>query len=224
MTIVKICGTTNLEDALVAAEAGADLLGFIFYPPSPRYVAPETVVAIVQEVRTIFADPPLCVGVFVNAPAPEVKSVLERTGLDLAQLHGDESVEALQALEGRGFKAVRPKETAEALSLAALYAPLSSPSGPQLLIDAYHPHLYGGGGRRGDWDVAAAVAQRVERLLLAGGLTPENVAEAVSAVKPWGVDVASGVEATPGRKDPAKLRAFIAAVKGGAPPSRPSPD
>lgn len=211
--IVKICGTTNLDDALAAAEAGADLLGFIFYPRSPRYVAPALVAEIVREVRAQCAAPPRCVGVFVNTPLQDVQAILAQTNLDLAQLHGDESVDHLQALAGRGFKAIRPTNIQEAMASAAVYAPFGSPWGPQLLIDAYHPHLYGGGGRRGDWEVAAAVAQQVERLLLAGGLTPETVTEAVRQVKPWGVDVASGVEAAPGRKDPAKLRAFIAAAK-----------
>jgi phosphoribosylanthranilate isomerase len=213
MTIVKICGTTNLDDALAAAEAGADLLGFIFYPRSPRYVAPEAVAEIVRVVRARCIAPPQCVGVFVNTPTQEVQAILAQTGLDLAQLHGDEPVEQVQALSGRGFKAIRPTETEQATALATAYAAFGSPSGPQLLIDAYHPQLYGGGGRRGDWEIAAAVARRVERLLLAGGLTPENVAEAVRRVKPWGVDVASGVEAAPGRKDHAKMRAFIIAAK-----------
>lgn len=213
MTIVKICGTTNLDDALAAAEAGADLLGFIFYPRSPRYVVPETAAEIVRAVRASYIAPPQCVGVFVNTPLQEVQVILAQTGLDLAQLHGDEPVEQVQALSGRGFKAIRPTEMEQATALAMAYAPFGSPSGPQLLIDAYHPQLYGGGGRRGDWEVAATVARRVKRLLLAGGLTPENVAEAVSRVKPWGVDVASGVETAPGRKDHAKVRAFIAAAK-----------
>lgn len=108
MTVVKICGTTNLADALAAAEAGADLLGFILYPKSPRYVTPDAVARIVADVRTVFTTPPACIGVFVNAPPAEVLTVLAQTGLDLAQLHGDELATELLALQGRGFKAVRP--------------------------------------------------------------------------------------------------------------------
>lgn len=214
MTIVKICGTTNLEDARVAAEAGADLLGFILYPKSPRYVAPETIAAIMAGVRAAIPTPPRGVGVFVNASPAEVLAVLAQTSLDLVQLHGDETAEALAALQGRGFKAVRPTGLEDALTLAHAYATLGVNAGPDLLIDAYDAHAYGGTGQRADWAAAAVVAQRVPHLLLAGGLTPENVAAAVAAVKPWGVDVASGVELAPGRKDHAKVRAFVATAKG----------
>lgn len=213
MTIVKICGLTNLEDALAAAEAGADLLGFILYPKSPRYVTPETIAEIVAGVRAQFAVPPRCVGVFVNVSTAQVVATLEQTRLDLAQLHGDESAADLLVLQRRGYKAVRPTGLEDALALAEMYAEIGADAGPGLLIDAYDPHAYGGTGQRADWAAAAAVVQRVEQLLLAGGLAPENVAAAVQAVRPWGVDVASGVEASPGRKDHAKVRAFIAAAK-----------
>lgn len=212
MTIVKICGLTNLEDALAAAEAGADLLGFILYPKSPRYVTPEMVAAIVAGVRAATPTPPRSVGVFVNESTAQVLTTLAQTGLDLAQLHGDEAADDLLALHGRGFKAVRPTGLEDALALAQEYA--SSGAGPDLLIDAYDAHAYGGTGQRADWAAAAIVAQRVPHLLLAGGLTPEHVAAAVQAVRPWGVDVASGVEQAPGRKDHAKVRAFITAAKG----------
>lgn len=214
MTIVKICGMTNLEDALAAAEAGADLLGFILYPKSPRYVTPETVAEIVGHLRRMLSTPPRLVGVFVNATPSKILKVLRQTGLDLAQLHGDEPVPALAALQGLGFKAMRPTGLQHGLTLAAKYAPLGAVTGPSLLIDAYAAHTYGGTGERADWYAAAAVAKKVDRLLLAGGLTPENVALAVDAVKPWGVDVASGVEQAPGRKDHATVKAFIAAAKG----------
>ncbi|HAJ36555.1 MAG TPA: N-(5'-phosphoribosyl)anthranilate isomerase [Chloroflexi bacterium] len=222
MTIVKICGLTNLEDALVAAETGADLLGFILYPKSPRYVAPETITAIVAGVRKAFALPPRCVGVFVNASTAQVLATLDQTKLDLAQLHGDESASEVAALRGRGFKAMRPTNLETALAAIDAFASLGAAAGPQLLVDAYTPNAYGGAGQVADWSLAAAVAQRVDRLLLAGGLTPENVADAVRQVKPWGVDVASGVERAPGRKDHAKVRAFIAAAKNLTLPFRPS--
>jgi phosphoribosylanthranilate isomerase len=218
MTVVKICGTTNLADALAAAEAGADLLGFILYPKSPRYVTPDAVARIVADVRTVFTTPPACIGVFVNAPPAEVLTVLAQTGLDLAQLHGDELATELLALQGRGFKAVRPTGLEDALALAHAFAALGADVGPALLVDAYAPHAYGGTGQRADWTAAAAVARRVPRLLLAGGLAPENVAAAVRAVQPWGVDVASGVEQAPGRKDHARVRAFVAAAKGALTP------
>lgn len=214
MTIVKICGLTNLDDALVAAEAGADLLGFILYPKSPRYVAPETIAEIVAGVREAFALPPRCVGVFVNASTAQVLATLDRTQLDLAQLHGDESAAEVAALAGRGFKAVRPTSLEAALVAVNAFAQPGVAAGPSLLIDAYTPNAYGGAGQMADWSLAEAVAQRVDRLLLAGGLTPENVAEAVRQVNPWGVDVASGVEQAPGRKEHAKVQAFIAAAKG----------
>lgn len=213
MTVVKICGTTNRDDALVAARAGADLLGFIFYPKSPRYVTPEVVAGIMDVVRATWEAPPRGVGVFVNVAPAEMLRILEAAHLDLAQLHGDEPAAALQALEGRGFKAVRPTGLSHALALAEEYAASGVGAGPALLIDAFDPAAYGGTGQRADWAAAAAVAQRVERLLLAGGLTPENVAAAVQAVRPWGVDVASGVEEAPGRKDHGKVKAFVAAVK-----------
>ncbi len=213
MTHVKICGTTNLDDAIVAAEAGADLLGFILYPKSPRYVAPETIAAIVNGLRRRGAVP-LLVGVFVNVAPDEILAIMGTTGLDLAQLHGDEPEGDFAALHGRAFKALRTATPEQALAEADRYGTLGVTAGPQLLIDAYDPRAYGGTGHKADWDAAAAVAQRFDRMLLAGGLTSENVAAAISAVQPWGVDVASGVERAPGRKDHAAVRRFIAAAKG----------
>jgi len=214
MTHVKICGTTNLDDAVVAAEAGADLLGFILYPKSPRYVTPETIAGIVDGLRQRRARMPLLVGVFVNVAPAEILATLAATGLDLVQLHGDEPAEDFADLYGRAFKALRPATQEQALAEADRYGPLGVQVGPQLLIDAYAPHAYGGTGHKADWHAAAQVAQRFDRLLLAGGLAPENVAAAVGAVQPWGVDVASGVESTPGRKDHGAVRRFIAAAKG----------
>lgn len=212
MICVKICGTTNLTDAQVAVAAGADLLGFILYPKSPRYVAPATVGAIVAALRAQ-GSAPLLVGVFVNAAPGFVAATLADTGLDLAQLHGDEEPAAFAPLAGRIFKALRPLGLEDALTAAARWGPLAPASGPQLLIDAYDPRAYGGTGQRADWAVAAQVAARYPRLVLAGGLSAENVAAAVQAVQPWGVDVASGVEAAPGRKDPAQVHAFVRAAK-----------
>jgi phosphoribosylanthranilate isomerase len=215
MVKVKVCGLTNLEDAVVAVEAGADLLGFIFHPKSPRYVETAAVSDLLTQLRARRRDPlPTTVGVFVNESAERVAAILAQTGLDLAQLHGDEDPATVAALGGHGFKALRPVSADEAMAQAARYSPLPAADAPQLMIDAYSPTAFGGTGMRGDWALAHDLAACVPRLLLAGGLTPENVAEAIAAVTPWGVDVSSGVEAAPGRKDPAKVRAFVAAAHG----------
>lgn len=212
-TRVKICGLTNRADAQVAWEAGADLLGFIFYAKSPRYVAPATVAAIVRELRAADREQPVaCVGVFVNHSLAEVEAIVAQVGLDFIQLHGNEALTQLQALHGRAYKALRPADAQSAQSQAAHFAPHGAPTGPRWMLDAYDPHAYGGTGKRADWELASQLAAQYPGLLLAGGLSPDNVAEAVRAVNPWGVDVASGVEATPGQKDHAKVRAFVAAV------------
>lgn len=224
MTVVKICGLTNLSDARAAAEAGADLLGFIFYPPSPRYVRPEAVREIVAFVKESGKDnpppatrhSPLFIGVFVNEALARVRQILDYCGLDAAQLHGDEPPEFVAALAGRAYKALRPKSKNESESVVKKYSqpliPNSQPLIPDFLLDAYHPTLYGGTGRVTDWSLAAAVAAQ-HNILLAGSLTPDNVAEAVRTVRPWGVDVSSGVEAEPGCKDWTKVREFIENVK-----------
>ncbi len=209
MTHVKICGLTNLTDALVAAEAGADLLGFIFFPKSPRNVTPETVAAIIPAVRQ--SNPMIkTVGVFVNERADRIATIVEQTGLDYVQLHGDETVDWFTSLNGRCYKALRPADAQEAATQAATYAPLSTLDGLRWMLDAYDPNAYGGTGKRADWRAAAQLARQYPGLLLAGGLTAENVAQAIGVVHPWGVDVASGVEAEPGRKDHAKVREFVA--------------
>jgi phosphoribosylanthranilate isomerase len=204
---VKICGLTNLADAQVALEAGADFLGFILYAKSPRYIVP-------AQLAEILADLALpthvqSVGVFVNTPIDEVITLLGETGLNLAQLHGDEPESALAALNGRGYKAVRPTDTASAQQ-AAVFTPYPQASAPQLMLDAYHPTAYGGTGHKADWSLAAEVAQSIPRLMLAGGLTAANVQSAIQRVTPWAVDVASGVESAPGRKDHEQVRAFVA--------------
>jgi len=211
--IVKICGLTNLDDALLALEAGADLLGFVLYPKSPRGVSVSTVAEIAQALRCAPAFQqrrPALVGVFVNEPPAAIQRALDEAGLDLAQLSGHEPPDDLRALGGRAYKAVR----SEADALLPEDVPPAHPHRPDFLLDAVHPTLYGGSGQLADWSLAAKLAARY-RLLLAGGLTPDNVAAAIRAVRPWGVDVASGVEAAPGKKDPAKLRNFIQAAKSG---------
>jgi phosphoribosylanthranilate isomerase len=200
---VKICGITNLEDAQAAIEAGADLLGFNFYRKSARYIEPEAAHLIVGKIRSGGRVPQL-IGVFVNSPLIEVQSILREVDLDQAQLHGDESIELLAQVEG--FKALRPQSLDEAEKQTKTYAVESEPT---VLIDAYRKGEYGGTGQVGDWSIAAKIAREYP-ILLAGGLTPDNVAEAIRQVQPWGVDVASGVESSPGKKDVAKMRALIA--------------
>lgn len=228
MVKVKICGLTSLEDAVAATEAGADLLGFICWPRSPRFVQPDAIRSIVRGVRryaqatapnipqpTIVQAPrvPRFVGVFVNSPSGDVRRTLDLCGLDYAQLHGDEPVDDLLDIGGRGYKALRPTTAQRALTDAALFGPLVRHRGPSLLVDSYDPATYGGTGQRSDWDLAAKLAKETPHLLLAGGLTPDNVADAVRAVRPWGVDVASGVESSPGRKDHAAVTTFIQKAK-----------
>ena len=226
MTKVKICGITNYEDARVAVEAGADLLGFIFYEPSPRYVSPEQVQVITAGLLAINNPKPIFVGVFVNMPTEAVSQILDFCRLDAAQLHGEELPEAVAYFRGRAYKALRPKSQKEANKLLPNYLSSlhitqdrsveSSPmprSLPSLLLEAYHPTLYGGTGHVADWRLAADIARR-HAIMLAGSLTPNNVSEAIQAVKPWGVDVSSGVEVERGKKDHAKVRAFVRAVKG----------
>jgi len=209
MTQTKICGLTNFEDARVAAEAGVDLLGFIFYEPSPRYVSPAVVKEIVARLKDELDSPPRFVGVFVNAERAAIEQIMGDCGLDLAQLHGDESPEFVAHFAGRAFKAVNPASLRNAQEAARKFI-LHPPD--FMLLDAYHPTLRGGTGHIADWQMVQTVAQ-AHRLLLAGGLTPDNVAEAIRRVQPWGVDVSSGVEASKGRKDHAKVRALVAAVK-----------
>ena len=202
MTKIKICGIKTVNDALAAMEAGADILGFNFYPKSPRYIGVgqcRDIMAVMRKHSHI-----MYVGVFVNASVQEVRATIETCALTLAQLHGDETPEMLRSLDGRAFKAFRGVP--------------ESPSGfvrddaPAFLVDAAVKGAYGGTGITADWSSAAKLATHYP-LLLAGGLTPENVVEAVRRVRPWGVDVASGVESSPGVKDPVKMRAFVSAVR-----------
>jgi phosphoribosylanthranilate isomerase len=208
---IKICGITNIDDARAAVEAGADLLGFNFYAKSPRYIAPEKAREIVAQTRSN-GQGPLLVGVFVNSTLEDVRSTLEIAQIDLAQLHGDEPVSVVERLHGRGFKALRPTSEEEALTQAEWFA-LYGPNAPVLLVDAYRKDQYGGTGHTADWTIATKLAQQYP-ILLAGGLTPDNVAEAIRQVKPWGVDVASGVECAPGKKDAAKMKLFVERCRG----------
>jgi phosphoribosylanthranilate isomerase len=224
MTFVKICGITNFEDAKVAADAGADYLGFIFYEKSPRKADPEVAAWIMQAFEGETRYKMLVgVGVFVSPAADQVKHTLSICGLKAAQVHRlnrDELIEMRKAAYGAVYSAVQPRTLDEALATLDLVDRSRDDSVykvpgwcPQLLMDAYHPELAGGTGHRADFKIAREITQRVPRLVLAGGLTPDNIAEAIRAVRPYAVDVASGVEQSPGKKDHGKVRAFIQAVR-----------
>lgn len=214
---VKICGITNLDDALVAVESGADYLGFIFYPPSKRAIGLQGAKQIIQELLQR-ADCPLLVGVFVNETAAYMAHVIEDLRLDFAQLSGEEVPSMIadrqSPLFGRAYKGIRPATQTEAEVEAEWYLIPDRPDHlPSLLVDTYHPTLRGGSGEIGDWTLSAALAQKHPGLMLAGGLTAGNVSQAVRIVRPFAVDVASGVEAQPGKKDNALVRTFIEEAK-----------
>jgi len=199
---VKICGITNVEDALVAVEAGADALGFIFYEESPRFVTTETAAAIIQQLPRPVAR----VGVFVNATVEAVLEAMSRCHLSLLQFHGDESPEFCLQFGLMSLKAFRVRDE-------SVFQELQRYPTDAWLLDAFSPAGLGGTGETFNWDLAIQANQLGRPIFLAGGLTPENVAEAVARVRPFGVDVSSGVEVAPGRKDHAKVRAFIQAAR-----------
>lgn len=204
-TKVKICGITNSEDAAAAVEAGADALGFIFYTKSPRYIVPSVAKHIIGGL------PPLVtpVGVFVNEGLATVRSIMDTCGLAIAQLHGEETASYCQELSRPVMKALRMKDRGSFLALGE-YQGRAGVRG--FVVDSFSEIGYGGTGQITDWALAAEAA-KAATILLAGGLTPENVAEAIRSVRPYGVDVSSGVESVPGKKDPVKLRAFFDAVR-----------
>jgi phosphoribosylanthranilate isomerase len=205
MTVIKICGIKTLKDALAAIDIGADYLGFNFYPKSVRFIEKETCAKITSVLRKKHPNIKL-VGVFVNSPVDEVKNILETCSIDLAQLHGNETPEMFAQIAPNAFKAFR--------GIPSDVKGYERNDVPELLVDAVVKGVYGGSGVTADWSTAEELAKKYP-LLLAGGLTPENVADAVGRVKPWGVDVASGVESTPGMKDASKMKAFVQAVRNG---------
>jgi phosphoribosylanthranilate isomerase len=197
--IVKVCGITRLEDAAAAAGLGASALGFVFWPKSPRFIDPYRARAIVRELPAFVAP----VGVFVNQPAPYVNEVAALVGLHAVQLHGDETPD-----DARNIR--RPVIKALALGDGTAQD-REWPPAITLLVDAADPVRRGGTGTRADWTRAARLA-RTRRVLLAGGLTPGNVCEAVSSVNPFGIDVSSGVEDAPGIKSRTLLAALFEAL------------
>jgi phosphoribosylanthranilate isomerase len=204
---VKICGITNLADGQAAAQAGADALGFVFYQPSPRHVSLAAAADIIRQLPPAL----LKVGVFVNAPADQVFRAIGQCGLNLLQFHGDEPPHYCLQFGLRTMKAFR---LVDVNSLQ----PLADYPTDAWLLDAWVPGKPGGTGETFNWDLAVEAQKLGRPVFLAGGLTPENVAQAVRRVHPYGVDVSTGVEAAPGRKDPVKLRAFVQAAKAAAEP------
>ena len=202
---IKICGLTNAEDAAAAVEAGADAVGFVFHTKSPRCVEATVVKAIIKTLPPFV----LPVGVFVNEEAKVVRDVMDDCGLVLAQLHGDETAAYCEALGRPVLKAVRLKDRRSFLTLAEFQGRAGVRG---FLLDAFSPEAYGGTGQVADWSLAAEAASAAT-VLLAGGLTPENVSEAIRQVRPYAVDVSSGVEAGPGKKHHQKIRAFVQAVR-----------
>ena len=220
MTWVKICGTTSVEDALTAVEAGADALGFVF-ATSPRRVTAEQVRAIVAELPASVEK----VGVFVNESAERIREIVKGTGLTSVQLHGEESdrllaeVNAMQTADGRKPKLYRamhlPEHFAAELNQGFRW-PEDAAKPDAILLDAGHGQVRGGSGKKFDWQAAVPLVEAIETqipVIVAGGLDPENVAEAIRLFQPYGVDVVSGVEASPGKKDPEKVREFVRAAR-----------
>ncbi len=205
MVKVKVCGITRLSDALLASDLGASAIGFVFWERSPRAIEPRSAARIAARVPADVAP----VGVFVDASPAWVRDVVQRVGLAAVQLHGDEQVEQWADLPARVIKAVGLRSAADA------QAALRLPAHVTVLLDGHDPVRRGGTGRTLDWALAAEVA-RGRRTFLAGGLRPENVTAAIAAVGPYGIDASSGLEASPGVKAPARLRAFFAAVRGAA--------
>lgn len=201
MIKVKICGITNLDDAMAAVEAGADALGFIFYKESPRYIEPSKAGEIIKNLPPFVKT----VGVFVNEKEPEVRRVIESTRIDILQLHGEEPPGFCTLFNRPVIKAIRVKER-ESITCLANY------NVSAFLLDSHNRKGYGGTGEGFDLDIAVE-AKIYGRIILSGGLTPENIMDAIDKVMPYAVDVSSGVEASKGKKDHDKMRLFIKRAK-----------
>jgi len=199
---VKICGITSVEDGLAAIDAGADALGFMFYEKSSRHVSVAAAAAIIRELPPLVAR----VGVFVNATASLVRETISQSGIDTLQFHGDEAPEFCSSFELKYIKAFRVKDEASLAQLGKY--PESA-----WLLDAFVPGQLGGTGATFNWELAKKAKTLGNPIILAGGLTPENVVRAVQEVKPFALDVSSGVEAAPGKKDAKKMAGFIRLAK-----------
>jgi phosphoribosylanthranilate isomerase len=202
MVRVKICGITNLEDALAAIEWGADALGFVF-APSSRQVTLKIAQSLIAQLPPFVSK----VGVFVNSDLETIRGVMNICNLDLAQLHGSESPDLCQTLFPRAIKSFRVKDEST-LALLPQYKVSA------YLLDSYHPYLAGGSGQSFNWDIAKQATQ-YGPIILSGGLSPDNVCQAISKVTPYAVDVSSGVESSPGKKDHRKMRTFLRLCKEG---------
>lgn len=200
---IKICGITSAADARCAVDAGADALGFMFYEPSVRWVTPGQAAEILREVPSSVAR----VGVFVNPTEDEVRRVLAETGIDTLQFHGEETPEFCRHFGLKVMKAFRMRDEGSLKALPA-YAEEA------WLLDSFVPGQIGGTGAKFNWNLAIAAKRWGRAVWLAGGLTPENAAEAVRLVRPHGLDVSSGVECAPGKKDAKKVRDFVASARG----------
>ena len=212
MVKVKICGITNFADAAAAVEAGADMLGFNFYRSSSRYLEPESAREIIHQLRDTRPDASIqMVGVFVNEPMESLIRITNETNLDAVQLHGDESPEFCKRVQSSlGAVAV-----IKALRVNGAFEPTIAASYKvdAIMLDAFHEELRGGTGQVIDWDVARTVRDLVPRLILSGGLSPENATEAITRVDPFAVDACSSLESSPGRKDAARMREFVRAAR-----------
>ncbi len=204
MIKVKICGITNIEDAMYAVEYGADALGFVFYNRSPRHVTEKVAKQIISHLPPFI----LTVGVFVNESVENISKIVKKCDIDIVQLHGDEGPGFCKKVRKRVIKAVRIKNV-ESLKTLSLYKNKIN----ALLLDSFNEEVYGGTGNRFDWSLAKK-AKKHGKIILAGGLNIENVSKAVKLVKPYAVDVSSGVEAGPGKKDKKKVKKFIKMAKG----------
>jgi phosphoribosylanthranilate isomerase len=204
MMKIKICGVTNSNDALACSAAGVDMIGLNFYEQSPRYIRPEQARAIVRKLPLSTQ----AVGIFVDAPVEEVRRVARDVGLRVVQLHGSESPEVCAEL-ARDFEMIK------ALRIDGGFDAQRASAYPMctILLDTYDEQMAGGTGNVGDWELARTTKKFARRLILAGGLNPENVAQAIATVNPDGVDVCSSVESAPGVKDPARIQQFVAAAR-----------
>ena len=205
MTLIKICGITNLEDAVVAVAMGTDALGFNFYKPSPRYIAPHNA----REIIAQLPDSVLKVGVFVNEESTDhVRSIADEAGITALQLHGDESPDYCHELAANKYviKTLAVSHNFDT-HLPQRYRVNA------IMLDTKHKTLRGGTGRAFDWSIAQQVSKIVPKLYLAGGLSPENVAGAIETVRPYAVDACSSLEDVPGKKNEERMRAFVAAVR-----------
>jgi len=204
MTLIKICGITNLEDALAAIAAGADVLGFNFYKPSPRYITPSDARGIIKQLP----ESVLTVGVFVNEPREAVRNNAKEAGIKALQLHGDESPEYCRELAADYF-VIKTFAVASHLDVP----PVQDYEVQAIMLDTKDSSLRGGTGRVFNWSIAQQISKLVPKIYLAGGLSPENIRDAIETVQPYAVDACSALEDKPGQKNHARIRAFVEAVR-----------